>query len=146
MKEGVYERFMRHSATLVPIGLAGTGLITLITFRLARPVSDELNKTLSYVELFLSFGASLMILIYMGGLFTTLLRQMLRGLAFNGMLIFFMIYALLGLLLNPFALTVLRVALEDKIDDMKLSLGILVSTCASLLFTWVLFVGTRGGR
>ena len=147
MKDGVYERFMRHSATLVPIGLSGAGLISLITYRLIYPISDDLKWKLYYVELILSVGASFMVLGYMSGLFITVLTHMIRDGVVNGMDVSFIIYALLGLLLNPYVLTVLREIYKDSgvgVDDTMMSLAVIVTTGVSLLFTWALFVGTRG--
>jgi hypothetical protein len=66
MKDGVYERFMRNSSILVPTGVSAAGLISLITYRLIYPISDDLKQKLSYVELVLSFGAGFVVLMYMG--------------------------------------------------------------------------------
>jgi hypothetical protein len=56
-------------------------------------------------------------------------------------------YAVLGLLLNPFALTVLRLLCKEykvDVDDTMLSLAVIVTTGTSLFITWALFMGSRG--
>jgi hypothetical protein len=140
----MYENFMRHSATLVPIGLAGIGLLGLILYRLVTPVSDDLKKKLSYAELALSLVTSSMVLLYMGGLFMSILMQMFRGFIFNSMNVSIIAYCLFGLLINPFALTVIRLVAQDKINDMAASGGVIMSTGLVLYFTSAMFLGTRG--
>lgn len=144
MKNAMYDNFIRHSATVVPIGLAGLGLVAITVYRLVTPVSDDLKKKLSYAELALSFVTSSMVLLYMGGLFRSIVMQAFRGLAFNGMAFSMIVYSLFGLLINPFALTVMRLALQDKINDKMASGGILVSTGLILYLTAAMFLGTRG--
>jgi hypothetical protein len=144
MKDSTYERFLRHSTTLVPIGLAGLGLVATTIYRLVTPVSDDLKKNLTYAEVALSLVTSSMVLLYMGGLFMTIVMQVFRGLAFNGMTLSILAYSLLGLLINPFALTLMRLAVQDKINDTVVSSSVIASTGLILFFTWAIFVGTRG--
>ena len=143
MKSRMHENFIRHSATLVPIGLAGIGLLSVTMYRLVTPVSDDLKKQLSYAELALSLVTSSMVLLYMGRLFMTILMEMFRGLAFNGMTLSIIMYCLFGLLINPFALTVMRLAAQDKINDTAASGGVIVSTGLILFYTSAMFIGTR---
>jgi len=140
MKESAYERFIKHSSTLIAIGLSGIALISLITYRLLYPVSDDLNQKLSYAELALSLVTSSRILVYTGILFMILLIALARGSVFNGMFLIFMIYALVGLLLNPFVLSGLRVLLQDKINDTLISLTIVASTVITLVYTSAMFL------
>ena len=140
MKDGTYQRFMRHSSTLVPIGVSGIGLIGLNIYRYVTPVN---NKIYDYAEVALSAGASFMVLMYMGGLLMTILSQAFRGMSFDGMAFTFVLYALLGLLVNPFALTLLRRQFPDKENDPIVVFGIVASTLLTLFFTWAMFLGTR---
>ena len=151
MKEGIYERVLKFSSTHVPIGLAGLGLVAITIYRLVTPISDDLKKKLSYAELALSFVTSSMILLYMGALFMSILMLMFRSLSsgiapnmfgfYMGMS--FIFYSLVGLLINPFALTVMRLTLQDKINDTVVSGGIVASTGLILSYVWAALVVTR---
>jgi hypothetical protein len=141
MKDKTYERFMRHSPILVPVGVSGIGLIGLNIYRFVTPEKHKIIY--DSVELALSFAASFTILMYMGGLLKTILVQAFRGLSFNIMTLTFVLYSLVGLLINPFALTLLRRLFPQKEKDPVVLLGILVSTLLTLFFTWAIFIGTR---
>ena len=88
----------------------------------------------------------------MGGLFKTILFHLFKSLSSGNapnmfgfyMGMSFILYSLFGLLINPFALTLMRLALQDKINDKMVSGGILVSTGLILSYVWAALVGTRG--
>ena len=143
MKNPTYDNFIRHSTTLVPIGLAGLGLVAITIYRLVTPVSDDLKKNLSYAEVALSLVTSSMVLLYMGGLFKTIVMQAFKDLVFNGMTFSIIVYCLFGLLINPFALTVMRLVAQDKINDTMVSGGIIASTGLILFYAWAALVGTQ---
>jgi len=143
MKDGRYERFMRHSTTLVPIGVSGIGLIVLSIYRFLTPTKETHKVIYDSAELILSFGASFMVLLYMGRLLMSVLNQAFRGISFDGMAFTFVLFSLLGLLINPFALTVLRKLFPDKEQDPIAVSGVIASTLLTLYFTWAMYLGRK---
>ena len=87
MKDGRYERFMRHSKTLVPIGVSGIALIGLSIYRFLTLTKETETRKVIYdsAEVVLSFGTSFMILMYMGMLLMSTISQTFRGIPFTGM-------------------------------------------------------------
>lgn len=145
MKDGRYERFMRHSTTLVPIGVSGIGLLGLSIYRFLSPRKETETHKVIYdsAEVILSFGASFMVLLYMGRLLMSVLNQAFRGISFDGMAFTFVLFSLLGLLINPFALTVLRKLFPDKEQDPIAVSGVIASTLLTLYFTWAMYLGRK---
>jgi hypothetical protein len=87
----------------------------------------------------------------MGAIFLIVVMQIfkniLKGIAPNEsglyMGLFFLLFSLFGLLINPFALTVMRLAAQDKINDTAASGGVIVSTGLILFYTSAMYLGTR---
>lgn len=128
----MYKAVPREVMVLAGISvLAGIALIGIIAYRLITPVSDDTKKNLSYAELGLSFVTSFQVLLYSLGL--CYLMIVIGGLTkMNSMALMFIICAVVGLLINPFTLTLIRLSFKDKLNDTLVSTGVIVSSLLSL--------------
>jgi len=136
MDEQIVKSVYRQIMFLGPIYASQFILICLIVYRLTKKdLSQEEKKNISYAELAISFVASFVfILVY-------------------GVFLFFVIFSfrfihiytcLLFLLFTPFTFTVLRVALENKLnEEQKLVLSVVTIplTIYTAWFTTILAVG-----
>ena len=118
----------------IVILLTGIALIGIIAYRLNILVLDDTKKNLSYAELGLSFVTSFQVVLYSLGVFYLMIG--IGGLTkMNSMALMVIICAVVGLLLNPFTLTLIRLSFQGKLNDTLVSTGVIVSSLVSLCIT-----------
>jgi hypothetical protein len=117
------EAILKSIGLLGPIFIAQVGLICLITYRLVKNPNEADKKKISYMELVLSFIASfIFIFMYvvfgiLGGIKLLLYKNNSSKSIFFALQAIFI--SLIFLILTPFGLTTLRVALADRLTEQQ---------------------------
>jgi hypothetical protein len=123
-----YDSFKNQSGTVVPIFISGIILIALNIYDL---IKEEYEKTI-YAELFFSFIASSIILLYMSFLiFEVLFRSPYINLGF-------FLFGLFNIIISPFGLTVIKTLVKDLKSKNYASMLIIPLTMYSLYYTFMM--------
>jgi hypothetical protein len=126
-----YDSFKKQSGTVVPIFISGIILIALNIYDL---IKEEYEKTI-YAELFFSFIASSIILLYMSFLiFEVLSRSPYINLGF-------FLFGLFNIIISPFGLTVIKTLVKDLKSKNYASMLIISLTMYSLYYTFMMAFG-----
>jgi len=126
-----YDSFKNQSGTVVPIFVSGLILIGLNIYNLIK----EKHKEIVYAELFFSFIASFIILLYMSFIISEVL---FRSTYIN---LGFLLFALFNIIISPFGLTVIKTLVKDEQYKNYISMGIIPITMFTLYFTFIMAFG-----